>query len=117
MEEKYYLKVRFINYDGPSYEESLTTSLEDIEKYKDIIRGVNSRRTNWNWFNHIPDTWDGEKYVTDNWLLTRHIEEKLGIDIKPELFIEFFKKYSPNGADGIKYIKAYRVMEEEIKLD
>jgi len=117
------LKMSFFNYDGPKYTNTYDITEEDIIKYRPVINAINvsanAGKVTWNWMSRIPDKWDGSKFVDDIYVL-EHFElaKRFGEGtVDPYLFMEFFRKYTPEGADRISSAEVFRVIEERIDIN
>lgn len=110
--------IKLINYEKDSYTKTININLLDLQKYKDIILLINKYKGNpWNWFDHLPEHWNQDKqaYELDKWGIDYKFRNFFKEKIDTDIIIDFFKKFTPNGADGIENIKIYQV--EEINLE
>ncbi len=110
--------INIINYDKDSYINTIDINLLDLQKYKDIILLINKYTGNpWNWFERLPDKWNQDKqvYELDKWSIDYKFKSLFKKQINTDIIIDFFKKFTPNGASGIKNITIYQV--EEINLE
>ena len=115
------LKLDIQNYDGPDYTNTFEITDEEILKYRSIINAINvsAWKRTWNWMSSIPDKWDGSKFVDDIYVLEHFkLVENFGKDkVDPHLFIEFFHKFTPTGADRISCAEVFKVIEEKIDIN
>lgn len=117
------LKIAFFNYDGPKYTNTFDITEDEIIKYRPIINAVNASvkagKVTWNWLPNIPDKWDGSKYVDDIYALEHfELDKRFGEGVvDPYLFMEFFKKFTPSGADRISSAEVFRVIEEKVDIN
>jgi len=110
--------IKILNYDKDSYTKTVDINLLDLQKYKDIIILINNYKGNvWNWFDRLPDHWNQKKeeYELDKWSIDYKFKETFKESIDTDIIIDFFKKFTPNGANGIGTIKIYQI--EEINLE
>jgi hypothetical protein len=110
------LQINYSNYDGPSGTSTKKIdSFEDFHQFIDVIKAINaSEKKGWNWFSSLPSKWDGNKYVTDNWLIEKRFEENFSRHLNASQIIAFFRKFTPHGADRISDIAVYKVEKVEL---
>lgn len=100
-------------------------SENDLNKFMPFIKKLkeNLKHTYWNWFDHLPMTWDGNNYVLDTSYLKTKFEENFGFNFEDyssdtfgsiNFFKEFFLRFTPDGADMIEEIHIYKIEEIEI---
>ena len=115
MKTGFQIQVACHNYETGDTTYNKEVTLTDLERFKDLIHVINTQsKTTWNWFDRLPDKWDGEKFVRDYWLLNHKMKEKFGQEFDTGLVEEFFKRFTPRGGERIDSIKIYKV--EEIEL-
>lgn len=110
---KFLIEIDVTNYDKDNCKMSRSITLDEISEYKFLIKVINKNSGNktWNWFECLPEKWDGEKYIDDDWLISHRFNENFQYNLPDKLIKKFFKKFTPNGADRINYIKLYKVEE------
>ena len=111
------LQINVSNYDTDSYKNSMNITKEDFEHYKDIFKVVNEVSEEhpqaWNWFNRLPDKWDGSKFVDDKWLISKTFEDNFGVKMNADHIIDFYKRFTPRGGGRISNIKLFEIKEVE----
>lgn len=116
MNTKFQIQIKISNWEGGSPTITKDITLNDIAKFKELIKSINkySSKKNWNWFDHLPTKWDGKSYVLDTWMLCRHMKDKFNYDVDDiNLVKEFYLRFTPNGAGHIDNIKLFKVEEVE----
>ena len=65
MNPKFQLQISIVNYSESNRTINREVTLEEIAEFSPLFKAVvlNGNVTTWNWWNHLPDTWNGEKYV------------------------------------------------------
>lgn len=117
MEKNYQIQVSVINYDSPNTTVNKMVTSEELEKFRPIIKVINNNtgadgyKHNWNWFDHLPETWNGNDYVLDTQRIKREFNKYFGAWFTPNDIVTFFKKFTPNGGDGISVIRLFEVKE------
>jgi len=114
MNTKFQIQIKTHNWEGGSPIITKEISLNDLGKFTELIKKINQNSGNktWNWFNGLPDKWDGKHYVLDTWLLCKRMEEWFDYKVNDvNLIKEFFLRFTPHGCDGIEYIKIFKVEE------
>lgn len=117
MNIKYQIQIKTSNYVGGSPIITKEISLSDLSKFSNLAEMINknSGGNYWNWFGKgkgLPDTWDGNHYVLDTWRLYKHMEENFDYKVEDfNLIKEFYLRFTPNGCDGIEWIKFFKVEE------
>ena len=122
MNTKYQIQIKTHNWEGGSPIITKDIVLNDFAKFGSLVEAINKNagKQVWNWFGKglgLPDKWDGKnkEYVLDEWKIRDVMD--VNFDYKVEninLIKEFYKRFTPNGCDGIEYIKVFKV--EEIEL-
>ena len=107
----YQLQISIHNYDGNNYVEAVNSYLDEFKRYENLINAINNSTTIWNWFDKLPSNWDGEKYVYNLYRITQECENKFNTQIPAKDIIDFFNKFTPNGADRIDHITMMSVSE------
>jgi len=111
----YQIHVKTINYHGSSPEITENISKSDISKFTELIKAINANAGNkvWNWFsNSLPMNWHNDMFTIDNYAICMHMKDNF--DYKVDniyLITEFFNRFTPNGCDGIEWIKIFKVEE------
>lgn len=114
MNTKFQIQIKTHNWEGGSPTITKEITLNDLIKFSNLASMINknSGGKTWNWFNHLPDTWDGKRYVLDTWRLCKHMDEHFGYKVEDiNLVKEFFLRFTPHGCDGIEWIKFFKVEE------
>jgi hypothetical protein len=115
MKTGFQIQVACHNYETGNTTYNNEVVLTDLEKFKDLIKAINTQsKTTWNWFDRLPDKWNGERYVRDYWMINRKMKENFGQEFDAHLVEEFYKRFTPRGGDRIESVKLYKV--EEIEL-
>ena len=115
---KFQIQIKTHNYEGGSPTITKEISLNDFTKFFNLAEMINKNYGGkiWNWFNCLPDKWDGKNYVLDTWRLCKHMEENFGYKVEDvNLVKEFFLRFTPNGCDGIEWIKFFKIEEIEFE--
>ena len=122
MNKEYHLVIKVSGYANGSAKLTYSITEEDIEVFKDLIKCIleNSRNSDnqpsnkyWNWFDRIPDKWDGLTYVDDDWSVEYQFENVFGQKFKSSVIKSFFRRFTPHGADRISDIRVYKCEEIE----
>ncbi len=114
MNVKYQIQIKTHNWSGNSPVITEEISLNDLTKFSNLAAMINhnSGGKTWNWFNGIPLEWDGHNYVTDVWRLCNHMKECFDYNVEDtNLVKEFYLRFTPNGCDGIEWIKFFKIEE------
>ena len=114
MNTTFQIQIKTLNWEGGSPTITKKISLNDLTKFSNLAAMINknSGGKTWNWFDHLPDRWDGNRYVLDTWKLCKHMEEHFGYKVEDiNLVKEFFQRFTPHGCGGIEYIKFFKVEE------
>ena len=114
---KFQIQIKTHNWEGGSPTITKEIFLSDLSKFANLVAMINknSGKQVWNWFGKgkgLPTTWDGHSYVLDTWKLRNVMD--VNFDYKVEdinLVKEFFLRFTPNGCDGIEWIKFFKVEE------
>ena len=120
MNTTFQIQIKTINYEGGSPTITKEVTLNDIDSFKSLVKAINnnSGKQVWNWFGKdcgLPTTWDGHSYVLDKWLVCKHMKDNFGYEVEDiNVVKEFFLRFTPNGCDGIEWIKFFKVEEVEI---
>lgn len=112
---EFQIQININNYNESNRTVARKVKLEELEEFKEIIKAINLNLnvTTWNWFNRLPDTWNGEKYVDNNYIIGKHFEENFGVAVQVDMIKKFFRKFNLYG-DRIDSIKLYKI--EEVNL-
>ena len=116
MNTKFQIQIKTHNWEGGSPTITKEISLNDVTKFANLVEMINknSGGKTGNWFNHLPKTWDGQRYVLDTWKLCKHMEEHFGYKVEDvNLVKEFFLRFTPYGCDSIEWVKFFKVEEIE----
>lgn len=112
---KFQIQINISNYEDGSKTLSNNIELSEMDKFRDLIKTINEHtEVTWNWFSKLPDKWDGESYIYDNFAINYHMNKFFKKTFDPQIIIEFFLKFTPTGADHINKIHIYKI--EEIDL-
>ena len=114
MNTTFQIQIKTHNWEGGSPTITQEISLNDLTKFANLAEMINknSGGKTWNWFNRLPDKWDGERYVLDTWRLCKHMEEHFDYKVEDiNLVKEFFLRFTPHGCNGIEWIKFFKVEE------
>lgn len=115
MNTKFQIQIKIVNYNTGSHTVTKEISLNDLIKFSNLatIINENSNRKTWNWFGEIlPTIWDGKRYVLDTYLICKYMEENFNYKVEDvNLIKEFFLRFTPHGADGIEWVKFFKVEE------
>ena len=114
MKTEFQIQIKTYNWEGGSPTITKEISLNDLTKFSNLAEMINKNpgKKNCNWFDHLPTTWDGNKYVLDTWRLCKHMEEHFDYKVEDiNLVKEFFLRFTPYGCDGIEWIKFFKVEE------
>ena len=120
---KFQIQIKTHNWEGGSPTITKEIFLSDLSKFANLAAMINknSGKQVWNWFGKgkgLPTTWNGHSYVLDTWKLCNIMD--VNFDYKVEdvnLVKEFFLRFTPNGCDGIEWIKFFKVEEIEFNKD
>lgn len=89
-----------------------------LETYGDLLRFIIKHidHTHWNWWSSFPDKWNGTKFETDYYTISRQFKEHFGEEYSNysklvDLFRDLDFKVS---AGRVESIKAYKTEEIEI---
>jgi len=121
---KFIIEIAVENYDGEQYVYAKDFTLNDLVKFAGLIELMkkNIDHTTWNWFNGLPEIWDGNRYVLDINKLELDFESNWGFKYadtctdnsfgeSTNFIKEFYLRFTPSGADRINDIKVYKVTE------
>ena len=114
MNTTFQIQIKTRNWGASSPTITKEISLNDLTKFANLATMIdkNSGGKTWNWFNHLPETWDGERYVLDTLALCKHMEENFDYKVEDiNLVKEFFLRFTPHGCDGIEWVKFFKVEE------
>jgi len=114
MNTKFQIQIKTRNWEGGSPTITKEITLNDLIKFSNLASMINknSGGKTWNWFNHLPNNWDGKRYVLDTWRLCKHMDEHFGYKVEDvNLVKEFFIRFTPHGCDGIEWVKFFKVEE------
>ena len=114
MNTTFQIQIKTRNYEDDSSTITKKISLNDLTKFANLAAMINenSGGKTWHWFNRLPDTWDGKRYVLDTWRLCKHMDEYFGYKVEDiNLVKEFFLRFTPHGCDGIEWVKFFKVEE------
>ena len=105
MNTKFQIQIKTSNWEGSSPTITKDITLNDLIKFSNLASFINKNSSNnhWNWFNRLPDEWDGERYVIDTYRICKHMDENFGYKVEDvNLIKEFFLRFTPHGCDGIE---------------
>lgn len=92
---------------------SKTITEEQLKKYRNILRIISKgiKETGWNWFNILPEKWDGyeNKYVPDVYEIKRQFVENFGAEPSLDEILGFHRLFTQGGADRIEKIELFEV--------
>ena len=110
------IQIKIHNYNTGSKTISNKISLNEIQKYAELIKIINKNENNftWNWWSGLPELWTGGDYEVDVDRIKGEFKARFNVECNPKFIIDFYNKFTPNGGDAIKYIKIFKV--EEIEL-
>ena len=114
MNTKFQIQIKTHNWSRRSEIITKEISLNDLTKFSNLAEMINknSGGNTWNWFDHLPETWNGNMYILDIWRLCKHMDEHFGYKVEDiNLVKEFFLRFTPHGCDGIEWIKFFKVEE------
>ena len=113
---KFQIQISVHNYNKDSNVISSDITLDEIQKYTELIKIINnnSSKTTWNWWSGLPELWTGGDYELDLNRIKNEFIERFDVECNPKFIIDFYNKFTPFGADGIYCIKIFKV--EEIEL-
>ena len=108
------IQIKTHNWEGGSPTITKDITINDLTKFATLVTAINKNigGYTWNWFKNLPDKWDGNRYVLDVWSLCKTMNENFGYKVEDvNLIKEFFLRFTPNGCDGIDWIKIFKVEE------
>ena len=113
---KFQIQISVHNYNKDSNVISSDITLDEIQKYTELIKIINnnSSKTTWNWWMRLPMIWNGEICGPDLYNIKFDFKVHFGIEYDENIIIDFYNKFTPFGADGIYWIKIFKI--EEIEL-
>ena len=117
MNTKFQIQIKTNNWEGGSPTITKEITLNDLIKFSNLatIINNNSGKKTWNWFGKghgIPEKWDSKRYFLDTWTLCKHMDEHFNYKVEDvNLVKEFFLRFTPNGCDGIEWVKFFKVEE------
>ena len=117
MNTKFQIQIKTWNYDGPSQNIIEEITISDLNQFSDLVKAINnnSGKQIWNWFkNGLPETWNGQHYVFDQYKLDIRMQEYFGYHVtnnNVNIVKEFYRRFTPFGCDGIEWIKFFKVEE------
>ena len=113
---EYQIQIRTHNYNKESNIISKNITLDEIQKYTELIKIINKNANNviWNWWNGLPELWSGSDYIVNIFSINEKFKENFGVEYDVNIIIDFYNKFTPNGTDDIYWIKIFKV--EEIVL-
>ena len=114
MNTKFQIQIKTSNWENGSPIITHDITLTDLTKFANLAAMINknSGKKTWNWFDRLPDKWDGNRYVLDTWMLCKQMEENFNYKVEDvNLVKEFFLRFTPHGCDGIECIKFFKVEE------
>ena len=113
MNTKFQIQIR----THKSYSTITTTTeitLNDLGKFANLASIINKNSDNktCNWFNKLPNKWNGKRFVLDTWMIDIKMKEWFGYHVTDfNLIEEFFDRFTPEGCDNIEWIKFFKVEE------
>ena len=115
MNPKFKLNISIVNYSESNRTINKEVTLEEIAEFSPLFKAVvlNGNVTTFNWWNRLPYTWNGEKYVDDNYRIASDFKKNFGMEIPVEIIKKFYKKFSVYG-DRLDNIKLFKVEEVEL---
>ena len=117
MNTKFQIQIETINWEGDSPIITKEITLEDLTKFAHLAVMINKNSGGqvWNWFGKgkgLPTTWDGNHRILDFYIVCHHMKVNFNYEVKDiNLVKEFFLRFTPNGCDGIEWIKFFKVEE------
>ena len=123
MNTKFQIQIKTHNWEGGSPTITKEITLNDLTKFANLAAMINKNIGHdvWNWFgkgNGLPTVWDGNNYVLDFYRVCLHMKTNFGYEVEDiNLVKEFFLRFTPNGCDGIEWIKFFKVEEIEFNND
>lgn len=117
MNTKFQIQIKTINWEGDSPTITKEITLNDLTKFANLAEMINknSGKQIWNWFGKgkgLPEMWDGNRYVLYTWGIGNWMKEKFDYNVEDfNLIKEFYLRFTPNGCDGIEWIKFFKVEE------
>ena len=115
MNPKFQLQISIVNYSESNHTINREVTLEEIAEFSQLFKAVvlNGNVTTWNWWNHLPDTWNGEKYVDNDYIIASDFKKNFGMEVPVEIIKKFYKKFVVFG-DRLDNIKLFKVEEVEL---
>ena len=117
MNTKFQIQIKTCNWNGGSPIIIKEITLNDLTKFANLAEMINKNfgGETWNWFGKekgLPNKRDGNHYVLDNWRICKHMDEHFNYKVKDiNLVKEFFLRFTPNGCDGIEWVKFFKIEE------
>ena len=114
MNTKFQIQIKTSNWENGSPIITHDITLTDLTKFSNLAEMINknSGGKSWNWFDRLPDKWDGNRYVLDTWMLCKQMEENFNYKVEDvNLVKEFFLRFTPHGCGNIDWIKFFKVEE------
>jgi len=117
MNTKFQIQIKTINWDGSSPIITKEITLNDLIKFSNLATIINKNFKGdvWNWFGQnkgLPKMWDGTRYVLYTWGIGNWMKEEFNYNVEDfNLIKEFYLRFTPNGCDGIEWIKFFKVEE------